>query len=97
MPSLLYLLLLVPLAWTIYVWKRRQLLARRIRRQCCPVCGENLGEALYAHRGTVAPTDLEQCDCFQRRFARLVLECHGCGAVLICTAEGEVMRGYFRD
>ena len=51
--------ILIPLLWTVTVWRKQQRFRRLLKNERCRMCGNGFDEALHEVMGPITPEDQE--------------------------------------
>lgn len=86
--------ILIPLIWTVTVWRKQQHFAKMLKQERCRLCGTGFDEALHEIQGPITPEDRRHLDAFQRKYAAYRVLCQECNGVNLCADNGVPMKAY---
>jgi hypothetical protein len=86
--------ILIPLIWTVTVWRKQQRFRTLLKQEQCRLCGTGFNEALHEIQGPISPAERDRLDAFQRQYAAYRVLCLECNGVNLCADNGVPMKAY---
>jgi hypothetical protein len=85
------------LATLIGQWAWRRRFRQRLETHACALCGNGFDDAIAEYLGPLTAAERARLDRFQQRFASRKIRCGDCGAINLCTRDGQPFKAWIEN